>query len=260
MSSLTKKFFAELIGIWMLVTVGTGSAAVTLMLAEGEKKASAFNIGIGALGGLGDWLAIGLCFGIVIATAIYLFGPVSGCHINPSVTIALWITKRIPTKDAIVYIIAQFIGATLGSVTLLGLLGSKGATVGGLGAPGVFPGMSLGQVFLAELVGTFLLMSGIMAYAVDKRAPKSLVGLGIGLNIALIITAFGNISGQGINPARSFGPILVDSLVGGPNGWSVYWIFLVAPIIGAVLAVWVYDAVVKEAETNTVIASQDLVS
>ncbi|HBW38098.1 MIP/aquaporin family protein [Desulfosporosinus sp. BICA1-9] len=246
MASLTKKFISELIGTWMLVTVGAGSAAVTLMLAEGEKKASTFNIGIGALGGLGDWLAIGLAFGIVIAAAIYIFGPVSGAHMNPAVTIALWISKRFPTGELIPYLVAQFVGASLGAVTILAMLGSKGATVGGLGAPGPFPGMSLTGVFIAELVGTFILMLTIMGIAVDKRAPQGWAGLIIGLIVAGLITTMGNISGQGINPARTFGPVFVDSLVGGPNGWSVYWIYLVAPIIGAILAVWLYDGVVKE--------------
>ena len=246
MSSLIKKFFAELIGTWMLVTVGAGSAAVTLMLAEGEKKASAFNIGIGALGGLGDWLAIGLAFGIVITAAIYIFGPVSGAHLNPAVTIALWIGKRFPTGELIPYLVAQFVGASLGAVTILVMLGSKGATVGGLGAPGPFPGMSLTGVFVAELVGTFILMLTIMGIAVDKRAPQGWAGLIIGLIVAGVITTMGNVSGSGINPARSFGPILINSLAGGPNGWPVYWIYLVAPLLGAIIAVWVYDAVVKE--------------
>lgn len=246
MASLTKKFISELIGTWMLVTVGAGSAAVTLMLAEGEKKASAFNIGIGALGGLGDWLAIGMAFGIVIAAAIYIFGPVSGAHMNPAVTIALWIGKRFPAGELIPYLVAQFVGATLGAVTIFAMLGSKGATVGGLGAPGPFPGMSLTGVFIAELVGTFILMLTIMGIAVDKRAPQGWAGLIIGLIVAGLITTMGNISGQGINPARTFGPVFVDSLVGGPIGWSVYWIYLVAPIIGAILAVWLYDGVVKE--------------
>lgn len=246
MPSITKKFIAELIGTWMLVVVGAGSAAVTLMIAEGENKASAFNIGIGALGGLGDWLAIGLAFGIVITAAIYIFGPVSGAHLNPAVTIGLWATKRFPTKELVPYLVAQFGGATLGAATLLAMLGSKGATVGGLGAPGPFPGISLTGVFIAELVGTFILMLTIMGIAVDKRAPQGWAGLVIGLIVAGLITTMGNISGQGINPARTLGPVLVDSLAGGPNGWPVFWIYLIAPIIGAIFAALVYDAFVKE--------------
>ncbi|NLI91652.1 MAG: aquaporin family protein [Peptococcaceae bacterium] len=246
MPSIVKKFVAELVGTWMLVTVGAGAAAVTLMLAQGVSKASEFNIGIGALGGLGDWLAIGLAFGIVIAAAIYIFGPVSGAHFNPAVTIALWVSKRFPISEVIPYLVAQFAGASLGAVTLLAMLGSKGVTVGGLGAPGPFPGITLTGVFISELVGTFILMLTIMGVAVDKRAPQGWAGWMIGLIVAGVITTMGNISGQGINPARTFGPVLVDSLAGGPNGWSVFWIYLVAPILGAVIAVFVYDAFVKE--------------
>lgn len=246
MPSIVKKFVAELVGTWMLVLVGAGSAAVTLMIAEGTQVASDFNIGIGALGGLGDWLAIGLAFGIVIAAAIYIFGPVSGCHINPAVTIALWVTKRFPTKELIPYLVAQFAGAVLGAATLLIMLGSKGTTVGGLGAPGAFPGISLTGVFIAELVGTFILMLTIMGIAVDKRAPQGWAGLIIGLIVAGLIITMGNISGQGINPARSFGPMIMNALAGGPNGLSIYWIFLVAPICGSVLAAFFYDYFVKE--------------
>lgn len=246
MSSLVKKLVAELVGTWMLVVIGAGAAAVTLMLAEGADKASAFNIGIGALGGLGDWLAIGLAFGIVIAAAIYIFGPVSGAHFNPAVTIALWVGKRFPAKEVIPYIVAQCLGAALGALTLLAMLGSKGATVGGLGAPGVFPGITIVGALVAETVGTFILMLTIMGVAVDKRAPQGWAGWMIGLIVAGVITTMGNISGQGINPARSFGPVLIDSLVGGPNGWPVFWIYLLGPIIGAIIAVWVYDAFVKE--------------
>lgn len=245
-ASMIKKFCAEFIGTWMLVVVGAGAAAVTLMLAQGEKAASQFNIGIGALGGLGDWLSIGLAFAIVIAAGIYIFGPVSGAHFNPAVTIALWIGKRFPAAEVIPYLIAQFGGAAFGALTLLAMLGMKGATVGGLGAPGPFPGISLSQVFIAEAVGTFILMLTIMGIAVDKRAPQGWAGLIIGLIVGGVITTLGNVSGQGINPARTFGPYLIDSLAGGPNNWPVFWIYLLAPIVGAIIAVWIYDAVVKE--------------
>ncbi len=242
-STLGKKLLAELIGTWMLVLIGAGAAAVTLLLAKGETFASDFSIGIGALGGLGDWLAIGAAFGIVVTAAIYIFGPISGCHINPAVTVALWATRRFPGNQVIPYIVAQCIGGFLGAVTLLIVLGSRGATVGGLGAPGPFPGITDAQAFVAEAVGTFILMLTIMGIAVDKRAPQGWAGLIIGLIVAGVITTVGNISGSGINPARTFGPYLADSLFGGPNLWGKFWIYAIAPLLGSVAAAFVYDYV-----------------
>ncbi len=131
------------------------------------------------------------------------------------------------------------------------MLGSKGAYRRRSGSSGTFPGYPLTGVFIAEVVGTFILMLTIMGIAVDKRAPQGWAGLVIGLIVAGLITTMGNISGQGSNPARTFGPVLVDSLAGGPNGWPDFWIYLVAPIIGSVLAAFVYDAFVKEEEVNT---------
>jgi glycerol uptake facilitator protein len=242
-ASLSKKFLAELIGSWMLVFLGAGSAAVTLLLANGENYASDFGIGIGALGGLGDWLAIGIAFGIVVTAAIYIFGPISGCHINPAVTIALWATKRFPGKEVIPYLIAQVCGAFLGAMTIAAVIGTRAATIGGLGAPGPFPGITDGQAFIAEMVGTFILVLTIMAIAVDKRAPKGWAGLIIGLIVAGIIITVGNITGSGINPARTLGPYLGNLLLGGPNLLAKYWIYAIGPVIGGVAAAWVYDYV-----------------
>lgn len=242
-TSLWKKFLAELIGSWMLVLVGAGSAVVTLLLAKGEKYASDFGIGIGALGGLGDWVGIGLAFAIVVAAAIYIFGPISGCHINPAVTVALWATKRFPANEVLPYIGAQLLGAFLGAVTLAVMLGERAATVGGLGAPGPFPGVSDVQAFIAEAVGTFILMMTIMGVAVDKRAPQGWAGLIIGLIVGGVIITMGNISGQGINPARTFGPYLGDALLGGPVLWGKFWIYTLGPILGSVAAAWIYDYV-----------------
>jgi len=249
--SIGKKFLAELIGTWMLVFIGTGSAVVTLMLAQGEKFASKFNIGIGALGGLGDWLAIGMAFGITVTAAIYIFGPISGCHINPAVTVALWATRRFPGNELIPYIVAQLIGASLGSLTLVAILGPVAATVGGLGATAPFPGVSDGQAVIAEAAGTFILMLTIMGIAVSKKAPPGWAGLIIGLVVAGVITTVGNFSGSSLNPARTFGPYLIDTLAGGPVLWAKYWIYIVGPVIGSVAATFVYDYVAEEkSESN----------
>jgi len=240
-----KKYLAELVGTWMLVLVGPGAAAVTLLLAKGTAKATEFNIGIGALGGLGDWLAIGLAFGLIIAAAIYSLGHISGCHINPAVTIGLASVGRFPWSQVIPYIIAQLIGGVLASLTLVAMLGTMAASVGGCGAPAPFPGVTPFQAYFAEAVGTFILMFTIMGVAVDKRAPVGWAGLIIGLVVAAVIITMGNVSGQGINPARTFGPYVADVLFGGPNLWKYFLGYTIGPIIGAVLAAFLYDFIAQ---------------
>jgi glycerol uptake facilitator protein len=235
-----RKYLAELVGTYMLVLVGPGAAMMSLLLNEGTSRATEFNIGIGALGGMGEWLAIGLAFGLIVAVAIYAFGHISGCHINPAVTIALASVGRFPWSQVVQYIIAQFVGAALASFTLVGMLGTRAATVGGLGAPGPFPGVGPFQVLLAEFLGTFILMYVIMGVAVDRRAPAGWAGWIIGMTVAAVIITMGNISGQGINPARTFGPYLGNTIFGGSNLWYIYWAYLIGPIAGAVVAAFLY--------------------
>lgn len=243
-----KRFTAEAIGTMLLVYFGAGAAAITLMIASGEDSPTPFNIGIGVLGGLGDWLAIGLAFGIAIMAVIYAFGSISGAHINPAVTVALWATKKFPAKDAVVYIIAQLMGAFLGSI-LFALSASKNAVlIGGLGATAPFYGISVYSALLAEIIGTFVLMSVIMAVVADEKTTPAISGAIIGLTVAGIITTIGNVSGASLNPARSFGPMAADLLLGGPNVLSVYWIYVLGPVIGAALAAFLYIWIVGDGD------------
>jgi glycerol uptake facilitator protein len=240
-----KRCIAELVGTFILVFFGPGAAAITLMIARGAETPNIFNIGIGALGGLGDWLAIGLAFAFAITASIYAFGRISGCHINPAVTIALWTTKRFPTREVVPYITAQLIGASLASILFVVGAGIVAATVGGLGATAPFPGIGYSQAILVEAIGTFLLMLVIMGIAVDEKAPKELAGLIIGLTVGGIIITIGNITGSSLNPARTFGPYLGDVLFGGPNLWYYFPIYIVGPVIGAVVAALLYDYLTK---------------
>ncbi|WP_290597971.1 MULTISPECIES: MIP/aquaporin family protein [unclassified Archaeoglobus] len=242
--SLAKRFTAEVVGTFILVFFGPGAAVITLMIANGAEKPNEFNIGIGALGGLGDWLAIGLAFALAISAVIYSFGRLSGAHINPAVTIALWSIGKFPSKDVVPYIVAQLIGASLGSLLFLACVGPAAATVGGLGATAPFPGISYGQAILAEAIGTFLLMLVIMGVAVDERAPPGFAGLVIGLTVGGIIITIGNITGSSLNPARTFGPYLGDSLMG-INLWQYFPIYIIGPIVGAVVAAWLYRSLAE---------------
>ncbi|HOS81113.1 MAG TPA: MIP/aquaporin family protein [Methanolinea sp.] len=246
MGDLGKRCIAELAGTALLVYFGAGAAAITLMIARGTNTSTLFNIGIGALGGLGDWFAIGMAFAIVIAAVIYSMGRVSGAHINPAVTIALWATKRFPAGEAGAYIVAQLIGAALGSLLFAASAGMDAVTIGGLGATAPFPGIGYGQAILAEAIGTFVLMVVIMGIAVDKRAPPGFAGLVIGLTVGGVITTIGNITGSSLNTARTFGPYLIDSLMGGPDLWVYLPIYIIGPIAGAVIAAFFYDFIAGE--------------
>ncbi len=237
--SLAKRFAAEALGTFVLVFFGPGAATITLMIANGAERPNSFNIGIGALGGLGDWLAVGLAFGFAIAAVIYSLGRISGAHINPAVTIALWSVGKFPSRDVLPYITAQLIGAAIGSLTFLACIGDAAVTVGGLGATAPFPGVSYGQAILTEAVGTFLLMLVIMGIAVDERAPSQFAGLIIGLTVGGIIVTIGNITGSSLNPARTFGPYVGDSLFG-VHLWQYFPIYVLGPVLGAVAAAWVY--------------------
>jgi glycerol uptake facilitator protein len=246
MASLASRSIAEAVGTALLVYFGAGAAAITLMIASGTKPATPFNIGIGQLGGLGDWFAIGISFGIVIIAVIYALGRVSGAHINPAVTIALFATRRFPAGDAAAYIIAQCTGAVIGSLLFFLTVGPDAVTIGGLGATAPFPGIGYGQAILVEAIATFVLMLVIMGIAVDERAPPGFAGLIIGLTVAGMITMAGNISGASLNPARTFGPYLMDFLLGGSNLWAFFPIYIIGPVIGALGAAFFYDRITAD--------------
>ena len=221
----------------LLVFIGCGSVSVLLMLAADTPTVSAFDIGIGTLGGLGDWLAVGVAFGLAVAVVIYALGGVSGAHINPAVSIALWSIKKFPAKDTVAYIIAQCIGAVIGAALFL--------FIAGLGATAPFPGISLWQALVAEIIGTFVLMLAIMGVAVDRHATPGFAGLVIGMAVTGVIIAIGNISGGSINPARSFGPDLIATIMNGSTALvTTYPIYIVGPIVGAVLAAFFYKYIV----------------
>ena len=243
--NIGKKFIAELIGTFLLVFIGTGAAVVTLLIGDSIAPGT----GIGALGGLGDWIAIALAFGLTVMACIYVFGKISGAHLNPAVTIGLLVTKNISLIDSVYYIVAQLIGATLGSLLLFVCLGAPAVTIGGLGATAPGLGVSYIQAMLAECIGTFFLMLVVMGVAVDEKAEPGFAGISIGMTVATVIVVLGAFTGASINPARTFGPYLMDTLLGGANLWAYFPIYLVGPIVGAVLAALVYVYIAKDNDT-----------
>ena len=239
--TLPQRMAAETVGIFFLVFVGCGTAAMTLILGKGAPRFGNVNdIGIGALGGMADWLAIGLAFAFAIMTMVYLFGHVSGCHINPGVTLGLLVHKEIPLGDALAYWVAQFVGATAGAFGIALVFGHLGWTVGGLGAAAPFPGVPLWRAGVAEGLGQFALVLGVYGLAVNRKAPSGWAGLIIALNIAGLIIVLGNVSGAAINPGRTFGPIFADWVLDGANHWASCGVYILAQAIGATAAGLLY--------------------
>ncbi len=219
-----KKYWAELIGTLILVFIGCGSAVLA--------------------GKYIGFLGIALAFGLSVLTMVYAIGNISGCHINPAITIAMLVAGKIKGKDAIFYVIAQCIGAIIGAGILLAIASGKAdyslATVGlgqngyGLHSPG---GYSLVAGLIAEIVLTAVFLFVIFG-STSEGAPKGFAGLSIGLSLAMIHIVGIPITGTSVNPARSLGPAV---FVGGA-ALSELWLFIVAPIIGGIVAalLWRY--------------------
>jgi aquaporin Z len=224
----TQKYFAELIGTFILVFLGTGAAVVSGKI-------------LGSLGSIGV-LGIALAFGIAVLVMVYAIGAISGCHINPAITIAMLVNRKIGSKDAVIYIVVQCIGAIIASALLLAIMTGNPAyniATDGLGqngyGPGYLGGYSLVSAFLAEMILTFIFLMVIFG-ATSKAAPAGFAGIAIGLSLTAIHLVGIPITGTSVNPARSLGPAL---LVGG-TALAQLWLFFVAPIIGAVFAAFVW--------------------
>jgi glycerol uptake facilitator protein len=246
---MARKFWAELLGTWVLVLIGCGSVVSANVLIGG---------GAGKLD-LGALFAIGLCFGIAVVAMIYTVGHISGCHINPAVTVALAVTGKMPWKEVPAYVIAQFIGAVGGALTLALIFGTGGVEASALGAPAVGANPAWG-VYAAEFVGTLVLVFTIFGVAVDGRAPAGWAGLAIGLVVAGLITALGTMGGQSINPARGFGPYLIDAFYGKAVNWTDYLLgYALAPLLGGALGGLIYENLVagKAAKVDKKAASAD---
>lgn len=222
----TKKLAAEFIGTFWLVLGGCGSAVI----------AAAFpGLGIGFVG-------VALAFGLTLLTMGYAIGHISGCHINPAVTIGLWAGGRIKGSDVLPYIISQVLGGIAGAgILYLIASGQAGFDVsGGFASNGYSDhspgGYSLTSAFVSEVVMTFMFLMIILG-ATDERAPKGFVPIAMGLGLTLIHLISIPITNTSVNPARSTAPAL---FVG---GWAIsqLWLFWVGPIIGAVLAGFVYN-------------------
>ena len=222
MVPLTKRLFAELFGTFWLVFGGCGSAVLAAAFPE---------VGIGLLG-------VSLAFGLTLLTMAYSIGHISGCHLNPAVTVGLWAGRRFPARDIAPYIGAQVIGAVLASLVLLlvasgspdFVLGADGLATNGYGSlsPG---GYNLRSGLIAEVILTFGFVMVILG-ATDTRSPSGFAPLAIGLALTLVHLISIPITNTSVNPARSTGPALI---VGGPALYQL-WLFWLAPLLGSVAA------------------------
>jgi glycerol uptake facilitator protein len=234
--NLARRLVAEFVGTALLVIFGAGAVVAALEMGHGQLDYA----------GLG---MIGLSFALVIAAVIYMFGPTSGAHINPAVTVALAIVRRFPWVEVIPYAVAQLAGAVVGAVLINAIFGSHASDLNVSGGTVVGAGFTQAQATVAEGLGTFLLLATIMALAVDRRAPAGFAGLVIGLAVACEIMVIGPISGGSVNPARTFGPYLATDIFGGSTPWGELWIYWVGPLVGAALAVLVYDLIAQPEKT-----------
>ena len=221
--AIMKKLVAEMIGTFVLVFGGVGTAVL----------AGAW---VGALG-------VALAFGFTLLVMSYAIGPISGCHINPAVTLGMFVSKKIGGKEALLYMLAQVIGAILAAGLLFIVAsGAPGfdavaSGVGSNGYGGHSPGgYEPGAVMVIEVVLTALLMLTVL-FTTDNKAAAGFAGIPIGIVLALIHLVSIPVDNTSVNPARSIGPALFQ------GGWALeqLWIFIAAPMVGAALAAIIYD-------------------
>ncbi|MEO9598968.1 aquaporin Z [Parasphingorhabdus sp.] len=227
--TMMQKSLAEFFGTFWLVFGGCGSAVIAAAFPE---------VGIGLLG-------VSLAFGLTVVTMAYAIGHISGCHLNPAVTVGLWIGGRFPANEIPMYVTAQVLGAVLASASLYLIasgnadysLAANGLASNGVGehSPG---GFSMGSGIAIEILLTFFFLMIILG-ATDSRAPAGFAPLAIGLGLTLIHLISIPVTNTSVNPARSTGPALIE----GGIALSQLWIFWVAPIGGAILAGIVYKVV-----------------
>jgi aquaporin Z len=215
----SRRYLAELLGTMVLVLMGCGSAVIA--------------------GSYIGYLGISFAFGIAVIAMVYTIGSISGCHINPAITISMLIAGKIQARDAAFYIVSQCIGAVIGAGILYGIVIGNPAyslAVDGLGA-NMYSTYSLASAFIAEVVLTFIFVL-VVHGSTCERVPKGFAGLSIGMSLVLIHLVGIPITGTSVNPARSLGPAL---FVGG-TALGQLWLFIVAPIIGGIIAALVWKA------------------
>jgi len=227
-----RKYFAEAIGTAVLVILGCGTAML---------------VGCSAAAGSG-YLLTALAFGLTIVAMAYSIGNISGCHINPAVSLGVYLTGGMSAKEFVSYVISQCIGAFCGALVLSAIFGAGHVTdkTGGLGSNGL-AGVHGSAVagLLVEIVLTFIFVLAILGVTSKKANHGSFGGLVIGLTLVVVHILGIGLTGTSVNPARSLGPALVALFSGNSDPMACIWVFIVGPMAGAALAAFVYKYLEK---------------
>jgi aquaporin Z len=235
MDGMIKKYVAELIGTAVLVLMGCGS----VVLGYG----GAFPLGM---------LPVALAFGLSLTAMVYVIGPISGCHINPAVTAAMYAAGRMEAREAAAYIVSQVVGAIVGALILViivkGRIAGYDVSAEGLAQNGWGAGYGgeygMLAAIVAELAGSFIFTATVLGATQAKPMNGMVVGLVIGVTLALIHIVFIPVTGVSVNPARSIGPAI---FVGGA-ALAQLWLFIIVPLIGGAIAGWTFRAKILSAD------------
>ena len=228
-----KKYVAEFIGTLVLVLVGCGTA---------------MTVGCSSDRG-GGYILTALAFGLVIVAMAYSIGNVSGCHINPAVTIAFWVNGELDTKDLLGYIVSQVLGALAGAGILKGVfaLADRTDLTGGLGSNGLGGvNNSIAAGLIVECFLTFIFIMAILGVTSKKANHGHVAGIVIGLTLVLVHILGIGLTGTSVNPSRSIAPAVIAALSGNAAPAASLWVFIVGPLAGAALAALVYPALEKK--------------
>lgn len=228
-----KKLISEFIGTAVLVILGCGTAML---------------VGCDAASGSG-YLLTALAFGLVIVAMAYSIGNISGCHINPAVSLAVLLTGGMKVKEFVGYVIAQVLGALAGAGILAFVFGHGNIVdmTGGFGSNGLSAAISHSRLtgLAIEAILTFVFVIAILGVTSKKSGHGSFAGVVIGLTLTLVHILGIGMTGTSVNPARSIGPAIVAALSGNPEPLSVLWVFIVGPLVGAAAAAIVYKTLEK---------------
>lgn len=237
-----KKYYAEMIGTFVLTLMGCGSAVFA-------------GIGLGTTGYGVSTLGVAMAFGLAVVAMAYTIGNISGCHINPAITVGVWASGRMKGKEAAGYMVFQVIGAIIASAVIYMLVHTGNAAgetsvfndTTTTGANSFLPG-NIYPAFFAEFIFTFIFVLVVLGTTDSKKGAGAFAGLAIGLTLVLVHIACIPVTGTSVNPARSIGPAIFACIEGNCIPMQQLWLFIVAPVLGALLSAGVWKSLGTDGE------------